>query len=635
MPSKEITVKKMYRAVQLGEERLRNFRGSRLMFIRQYCGQYYDRDHGTIGDEPLNMIFNAMAIIVPNLVSNFPKNLVTSKFLMYRDYGELLALGLDYLAKEISLKWTLRRWIVDAIFLMGIIKTGIATSKDLITFGDNENIDPGTPYAEIVDFDDWILDPAARRIEEAGFVGHRVRVPRAMLLDSGLFRNDLVEQLPNSGNDPYQKREVEIISQHETAPNQLNDLQDFVDVRELWIPGANATIWMPGGQAVYDDYLRVDEYYGPIEGPFSYLMLSNPPPKNPLPVPPVGIWYDLHIMANKMMRKIMDQAERQKDVLGYRRSAADDAQEIIDAGDGEAIALDDPDAVKTYKFGGQEKENEAHLAQLSYWFNMISGNTEQLGGTRSDANTATQANILQANGNVRLEDMRDIVYEGTTVVQRKLAWYLHSDPLIALPMIKRTPIPAQLQMGPNGPFMVPPQIQEQQVILSPDVRQGSFLDFQFTIEQKSMSRLDPATRFQKTLLFTSKVIPSIATATQICMQMGIPFPFVKMIVRLGKEMDIEWLEEIFFDPDLQAQIGQILMQAPQIQGSKGQPSGGPAAGVMQNGQPANIPVIQSPGQQFNSNAQEGSRMAQSMTRAAEHGAPLSGSGINGGIQGGL
>jgi hypothetical protein len=50
MPVKEVTVKKMYRAVQLGEERLRNFRSSRLLFLREYAGQYYDRDHATIGN---------------------------------------------------------------------------------------------------------------------------------------------------------------------------------------------------------------------------------------------------------------------------------------------------------------------------------------------------------------------------------------------------------------------------------------------------------------------------------------------------------------------------------------------------------------------------------------------------------
>jgi hypothetical protein len=39
MPDKEITVKKMYRAIALGEERLRTFRSSRLLFLREFAGQ--------------------------------------------------------------------------------------------------------------------------------------------------------------------------------------------------------------------------------------------------------------------------------------------------------------------------------------------------------------------------------------------------------------------------------------------------------------------------------------------------------------------------------------------------------------------------------------------------------------------
>jgi hypothetical protein len=553
---------------------------------------YYDRDHATIGNEPLNLIFGAISTLVPNLVTNFPKTLVTSKFLTYRGYAELLGLALDYLAKEMDLRSELRRWIVDSLFVMGIMKTGIATSEDLITFGDDTRVDNGQPYATVVDFDDFILDPAARRLEEASFVGHRVRVPRQMLLDSGLFKNDLVEQLQPAGQDPYQRREVESISQHELTPAQIVELQDLVDVREIWVPAAKAMVWLPTGQAVYDDYLRVEDYDGPDEGPFTYLALTQPLPNNPLPIAPVGIWYDLHVAANKMAKKIMEQAERQKDVLTYKPNAADDAQEIVDAGDGEAIGVQDPDATRVMSFGGQQQSNESHLAQLSYWFNLAAGNTDQLGGTRSNANTATQANILQGNQSVRVEDMRDIVYLATKNVQRKLAWYLHTDPLIALPLIKRTPIPAQTVISPIGPIIVPPKMQESQVILNPDARQGEFLDFHFEIEEKSMNRMDSNQRLQKALLFAGKVLPAAAQAAMVCQQMQVPFSFPVFVIRMAKELDLEWLDEVFYDPNFQAQMLQMVNSAPKPDNSKPtqQPGGGMNA-IQQNGQPANMPGL--------------------------------------------
>jgi hypothetical protein len=627
MPDKEVTPKKLQAAIRHGIDRLRLFRSYRVMALRQYVGHYYDRDHGSIGDEPLNLIFNAVSIIVPNLVSNFPKNVVTSRFLMYRGYAELLEMGLDYLDKEIDIKTTLRRWIVDAIFTMGIIKTGLATSKDIITFGDNEHIDNGQPYAEIVDFDDYILDPAARHIEEATFVGSRIRVPRQMLLDSGLYRNDYIERLPAADMDPYDKRDSQAISQHEVTPNEINDLQDYVDVNEIWVPAAKAIVTVPSGQVTFDDYLRIDDYYGPDDGPFTYLTLTPPVPNNPLPIAPVGIWHDLHVMANKMAKKIMDQAERQKTVLGYKRAMADDAQELMDAGDGEAIAMDDPQGVQSFSWGGQEKSNESHLGQLSYYFSLMSGNTDQLGGMRTGASTATGQEILQQNSSVRVEDMRDLIYVGTTKVNRKLAWYLHTDPLIALPLIKRTPIPAQTVMTAMGPVMVkPPQVAEQQIILSPDVRQGEFLDFQFTIEAKSMSRMDPNDRLQKALLFCAKVLPSAASASQICAQMGVPFSFSKFMIRMAKELGLEWMDEVFYDPEFQMQMSELVSRSPMIKDSKGIMTGAPVtptarglsapheAEAAQNGQAPGVSNVPSETQQFNMNAQAGASQGSAFGR---------------------
>lgn len=596
MPTKEVTVKRMANAIKLGEERLRNFRASRMMMLREFAGSYYDKDHGTIGNEPINLIFNAIATLVPTLVTNFPRAVVTSKFLAYRGYAELLGLGLDYLSKEIDLRSELRRWIVDSLFCIGVMKTGICTSNNLVNFTDSTQVDPGQPYALTVDFDDYILDPAAKRIEEASFVGHRVRVPRQMLLDSDAYNHDLVERLPTAGNDPFERRDTQTISQHEITPSQINDLQDYVEVRELWVPAADALVTCPGGSQTYDEYLRVEDYDGPDEGPYTYLSLTPPMPNNPMPIAPVAVWYDLHIAANKMAKKVMEQAERQKDILVFKPSAADDAQEIVDAGDGEAIGAMDPDAAKVMSFGGQQRSNESHLQQLTYWFNLCSGNTDQLGGVRSDANTATQANILQGNASVRVEDMRDIVYLRTRDVQRKLAWYLHTDPLIALPLIKRTPIPSRMEIGPMGPMIIPPRMEEEQTILSPDSRQGDFLDFHFEIEQQSMSRTDPQQKVQKMLVLAGKVIPALAQAAMVCQQMGTQFSFKKCLIRIAKEMGIEWMDEVFYDPEFQAQLAVMMARSPQPDNAKpGQAAGagGGMGAIMQNGQPGNVGLTDS------------------------------------------
>lgn len=592
MASTQLTVRRMSRAVQIGEDRLRNFRAARIHFLKAYAGQFYDREKAKVGDEPLNMIFNAISTLVPNLVTNFPKSVVTSKYLAYRDYAETLALALDHLGREIDLRSELRRWIVDSFFAIGIMKTGIATSNDLVTFSEDEQLDPGTPYASVVDFDDFILDPKARRLEEANFAGHRVRVPRQMVLDSGLLKNDLVEKLPSAWQIQGQSGGAAKISQRAISQDRDMDLQDDIILRELWIPAAQAIVTIPAGPVVLDDYLRVEDYDGPEEGPLTYLALTQPMPDNPMPIAPVGIWYDLHVAANRMATKIMQQADRQKDILGYKPSAADDAQSIIDASDGEAVALMDPEGAKIYSFGGQQASNEAHMGQLSYWFNLATGNTDQLGGYRSDADTATQANILQGNAAIRVEDMRDLVYIGTRKIHQKLAWYLHTDPLISLPLIRTVQMPSYVTQSPDGPILVPPKKEERQVELTPEVRRGEFLDFHFGIEEKSMSRMDPAQRLQKMLLFAGKILPSAAQAAMVCKQMGTAFSFSKFVTCMAKELDIEWIDEVFYDPEFQAQLLAVQRIAPQPDNAKvtNAALGGGLGAALQNGQPANVAV---------------------------------------------
>jgi len=385
------------------------------------------------------------------------------------------------------------------------------------------------------------------------------------------------------------------------------DLQDYVDVVEIWVPNANALVTVPGSRTTFDEYLRIADYYGPEEGPYTYLKLTPPVPDNPIPVAPVSMWNDLHMLANRMALKIVEQAERQKDVLGYKPSAADDAQEIIDAEDGDSIKLNDPKGAAMFSFGGQQRSNEAHIQQLMLWFNLMSGNTEALGGLRESSATATQAQILAANQSIGIGDMKDITYEAVAEEARKRAWYLHTDPLIEIPLIRRRQVPAEFAQGPTGPQMVQPaQSIEEQVILTPEARRGDFLDFHFSIQPKSMSRLDPHLRLQRCMEFGIKMIPAAATAMQICMQMGIPFSFQKFVIRMAKEADIEWMDEVFYDPEFQMQMMETMMKTPGFQGSQGS-----VAGQMQNNQPPGVAKVPTAASQPNRDAQAGSVESQS------------------------
>lgn len=605
--------KKLQKSMHQGFKRLENARRSRLMFLRAYTGQYFDADKGLIGSEPLNLIFNAIRVLIPNLVFNFPKHAVSSQFIAHRDYADMLGLALSFQDKQLNMRDVYRRAIIDAIFFRGIVKTGLADSGTVIGFDETDQIDPGTVYTENVDLDNYVFDPNARNINEALYVGDRIRIPRQQLLDSGLYDNDAIMRLPRAGSGEGFRDRAEGLSANGINLQEVGELTDDVEICELWVPQAKALITVPGDcEYTADDYLRVADYYGPDRGPYTYLDLTPPVPNNPLPIAMVGIWYDLHVMANRMVKKIIQQAERQKSLVGYKRAAADDAQELLDAEDGEAVAMDDPEGVKAYNFGGQQQSNEIHVQQLQQWFNMMAGNPEGMAGLSMNAKSATEANMLQSNAQTTLEDMKDMVYGFVAEEASKRAWYLHTDPLIEIPLTRRIEVPGQYAQGPAGPVVIsPPRTEEVQVTLTPEARRGDFLQFHFSIEPESMGRVDSKVRLERALNFAVKVVPAAAQAAQTATMMGVPFSFSKYVLNMAKEVGITWMEEVFNDPEFQMKMMMLAARGPQAEGSKGS-AGSPAGdgGIAQNGQPGQVGAVAGADEQARSYAQQGSAEAQ-------------------------
>lgn len=613
MPS-EVSPQKLQEASTRGFKRLANFRHARVHFISESVGPYYDKSSGEIGANPLNLLFNAIRILVPTMVMNFPKHTIMTPYLQVRQYANMLGLALDQHDQKIDICNIYRRCIVDALFTLGIMKTGLAQSDSVYALSDEEgHIDGGTVYTECVDFDNFVVDPNSREhmFRDATFMGDRITVPRRALLESGLYRNDLIERLPRAGEEKNDRRAYGLSMKNINIDDNAS-LEDDVEIVELWIPSANAVVTVPGGEDVtFDDFLRVDDYYGVKEGPYTLLGLMPPVPGNPLPVQFIGVLYDLHVLANRMAKKIIEQAERQKDVVTYKRSAADDAEEIKNAGDGEGIAVEDPDAVKVLSLGGQQNSNEQHLSNLQNWFNMMAANPEQIGGQNVQANSATAAQILQQNASIGLEDMKDLVYQAAAGEARRRAWYFHTDPLMQIPLTERQPTPPQLD--PMTGFMTPPTMQEVQVMLTPEARSGDFIDFTFRIEPESMGRVDSKVRLAQAMDLAQKILPAAMAAAQVAMSLGVPFSAKAFILRMAKDAGIEWMDEVFYDPEFQMQMQQQLMMGPQVGPSKGVPNLNPQ--IAQNGQPANVMAGQpSQQQQMNQTSQEGANDAQRMIR---------------------
>jgi len=595
--SEIVTPSKFANSVRQGFQRLKTYRKARALFIREYIGQYYRDEQGLTGDEPINLIFHAIRSLVPNLVMQTPSNIVRSKYPNDQDsvqYAELLSLGLNSVERDIKLKDILRAWIVDAIFAFGILKTGLSATGELLDVG-NILVDPGQVYTANVDLDNFVFDPVCNKMTESTFFGDKVRVPRQQLLDTDGYDHELVRQLPTSRfNDNGQ---VEDISRKSTAVSEFYTMQDYVDVVELWVPEAGTIVTIADPeQTIMDDFLRVEDYNGPDSGPYTLLSFTPPVPGNPLPIAPVSIWYDIHKAANKIFQKMMDQSDAQKDLLLYNLQIADEAQDIQDADDGDAVACSDPNMAKVVSFGGQNPINGQMVTTLQSQFNYMAGNPDEMSGNvignTGSKQTATRDQIMQSNSAISIEDARDIIYDGTGDVSSKMAWYLHTDPLINLPLTKRKSRNEQIQLQ-----------------LTPEQKSGDYLDYTFSIKAKSMSKMDPMLRSKRMIEFGTNVVPALINSGMIAMQIGLPFNIQTAITDMAIEYGIE--EEVmdwFDDPNFMQRLQIMQQMGPQNPGKAGTGMGGSMA---QNGEPPGTRNIPMPQQEMNMQAQETAAVAQS------------------------
>lgn len=541
-----------------------HLRKARGRFMAQMVGRFYNKhstskrrsDNEDRSASPLNLMHTAVTTLVPNLVSKNPRVKAATDIVIYSNYADLLGLATNNLIKKIKLNITQRKAIYDSIFLAGFVKTGIADSGDFLTL-DGTDVIIGQPYADRVDPDDMVLDPWAREWDAQTFIGNRYRVSVDDLEATGLYDMDLLKKMPRSHeNSSDAQRYASKLSGPDSSA-QFGEVQEFVDLCDVYFPREKIIVTLPYYGSPADDFLRVADYNGPDTGPY-HMLGFTPVSDNLLPVAPVHIWADLHTMGNKIARKLARQADRLKSNILYAKEAQDEAQELADADDGEMFGVTDPNNFKEVKYGGATPEAYQWMEWVKRTFSEQANSMDLLSGVGAQAPTLGQSEMLQANTSVRLGDMQGLVYSFTEEVVRDLGFYLHTDPLIEIPLTKRV----------RGV--------DTQVMYTPEMRQGEFFDYTFTIEPFSMARPDPNMTVRRKIEFATSVIPA---AAQAAMMLGPGFkvgPFLKDIAR---DVHIEGLDEWLDDPAIQEWI-MLKIQGAMMSGDSGK------AGVLQN----NIPM---------------------------------------------
>jgi len=480
--SKNRFERRLQEAIREWDRACQEVKKKRKRMLAQYANGWYGHDNMSRNPMPLNLIDEAISTIAPYIMSHNPRVSISPRRGVgnprIRAFAKTLELALAHLFEEIQLsKYTLRPVVIDSLFCMGITKTGIMHSHS-VEIGGYEH-DYGQPYCDRVDFDDYVADVAARTREEMQFEGNRYRLRLDYVRSSGLFDN--WDRLKPSLRLYGDNTNPETISKGE-----YRELHPTVELYDIWLPDDDVIVTIPPLDQG-EKFMREVEWDGPEGGPYDVLSYRYFP-GSIVPIPPVYLWLDLNKIINIVTNKMRENVEREKTVALYQIDNEDDAERIKNASHGDLVGVTNPDTIREVTYGGFVDKSFMFLQFLLMWANRVGPNLGRIGGGGANAPTLGQEQILQTQALREIDDMVGSVYDFTKSIVKKLAWFLWSDPLIVVPLIKRV---ADIDV---------------EVEYSEAVKEGDFFDYSFEIEPYSMARLNPEMRYQRLMQLISQIV---------------------------------------------------------------------------------------------------------------------------------
>lgn len=543
-------------AIQSSNQSLDVFKRKRKEAVKKFVGSHYTEN----GDEyksPINLIEMAIDTYAKSLIPGSPKVKVTTSHNELMPFASTFEEATNYLIDKIKLKDSLRDSVVDAMFLMGIVKIGLNYCK---FEREGYNQDSGRPFVLPVDFDDFIIDMSADRMDNVMFIGNRYRMPLEYAQNSDMFDKKLRKELQPMSSRVQSSTALGVTEgrvseiSHESHLGNTEFVQ-FVELIDLWLPYHERFITIAADGSL-EAPLSDKSWEGPVGGPYKLLYFEKVP-SNLMPLPPVALWRDLHDAANDMLRKMVQQGQRQKTVTAFGAGNEADAARVINASDGEGVRVNDPNAIKEIRMGGVDQPTYSLFGSLREYFSYAAGNLDSIAGLGAQSSTFKQDQLIHQSASSRIAKMQESTMDFVQSVIHDMAWYLWTDPYINLPLVKRI----------DADVSIP-------VVYTQEDKEGEFMDYNISLDPYSMQNQTPESKVQTLLNIMGNVVyPNM----QMFAQQGITVDMQKLLKIVGDYTNMSELESILIfssqgDGNNQAGAGPIGTPPRKIASSISQPS---------------------------------------------------------------
>lgn len=418
------------RLIGESEAVIRPFREKYKETMEFFAGDMYGkRDSNT--PTFLNKLQQAILIYSRVLSARNPQVIIKTKNPNLSLLAHSCEAAMNASIRELELDREMQRIIIDALFYVGISKSGLCSSDDAYDMGDTR-IDPGKPFISRVSPDDHFFDTTAQVISGRQFVGEYVEMDREWVLTSGYFgeTEEVKAWIDSSSHASAKETGVRGISG--AKRNTDTRLYPTVIMREVYLPRERKIVYMPYGTA---KIVRVQDWNGSESGPYEILSFMQMP-DNIMPIPMVQAWYNLARYINNLMVKIAKDAEAQKKGYVVYADSPEDGKMIEAMRNGDIITI-----TKTLASGGAKAIGEEinvggvnqNVFALLQWmlvqFDEVAGNLSLLGGLSAQSSTLGQDQMLNSRASVMEYDMRSQVVNFMKRTLEKYGSFLWSDPI--------------------------------------------------------------------------------------------------------------------------------------------------------------------------------------------------------------
>lgn len=516
-PSKSEDLRRLKRAIDASCRGIAGFRKNRFKIIQLGLGGNYNRG-GVYNDVPVNFLMLTLKIWLRHLAARRPRVSVSGVYPQLRPHAFRLQLRTNRTLDEIMFGKTLMRLALDGMYGQAVAKTGIEWAAKEIK---GTIFDYGQLFCEVVDLDDQIFDLSAKIWEACNFYGNKYLLSLQYMRDEKDFKHtdDLI---PETNANPMQDgvKRTEGISRGQRDAG--DDLNEQVRVCDIYLPREQLLLTMPeeGEPVLLREPMK---WKGPETGPYRRLGFGDVP-NQVYPFPPVALWADLHDTANRIMSKLLRQAERQKNVMWYSGNAVRDAEMVRDTRDEDAIRVDNPAGIIEHASGGIDQANFAFWMNIQNLYSWFAGNLDALGGLSPQAETLGQEELLQGRASETVQDLQDRFMEFTREVVKDIAFHVFYDKMNAMDL----------------PVHLPGTSESILVGYDPSEIEGDYLDYNFDIEPYSMQPDTPAIKIKNLMQSLQLLAPHLPFMAQ----QGLGLDYETLVRRIGEYTNTPDLEDI-------------------------------------------------------------------------------------------